>query len=54
MLDKKTLNILKETVEKLDKSENILDKATAGRIVPTPQFTWKPKVIVKPKKDEEK
>lgn len=49
MLDKKTLNILKETVEKLNQSENTLDKATAGRIIPTPQFTWKPKIIVKPK-----
>jgi hypothetical protein len=52
MLDKKTINLLKETIEKLDKTENIGGKITAGRTAPTPQFSLKPKVIVKPKNEK--
>jgi hypothetical protein len=54
MFDKKTGNLLKATIEKLDKTENNRCKSTAGRTAPTPQFSLKPKVIVKPQKDEEK
>lgn len=54
MMDKKILNALKETITKLETNQNIGDKVTAGRVNPTPQFTWKPKIIVKPTKDEEK
>lgn len=43
MLDKKTINLLKETIEKLDKTENLGGEITAGRTAPTPQFSLKPK-----------
>ena len=52
MLNKKTINLLKETIEKLDKTENIGGEITAGRTAPTPQFSFKPKVIVKPKDEK--
>ncbi|NGY36857.1 hypothetical protein FQU23_004950 [Flavobacterium sp. XN-5] len=42
MIDKKTLNILKDTIEKLDKIENLGHKVMAGRVNPTPQFSLKP------------
>ncbi|MFV8356315.1 hypothetical protein ACNQGB_09070 [Flavobacterium sp. XS1P32] len=52
MLDKKTINLLKETIEKLDKSENIGGEITAGRTAPTPQFSLKPKDVAKPKDEK--
>ncbi|MDL2142771.1 MULTISPECIES: hypothetical protein [Flavobacterium] len=51
MIEKKVADILKETIEKLNK--NVQTGAVAGRIVPVPTSSLKPKVIVKPedKKD---
>ena len=43
MIDKKTLNALKETIHKLETNQNnIGDKIIAGRGNPTPQFSLKP------------
>lgn len=54
--NKKTKFLL-DVVEKLsslDTNRNFERQATAGRVNPTPSFTLKPKLIVKPKNDEEK
>lgn len=51
-MDKKILKILKETVESIEKPENLLDKISAGRTVPTPESYLKPKVIVVKPKDK--
>ncbi len=55
--DNKKITILLDLAEKLSTIEtnrNFERKATAGRVNPTPSFTLKTPIIVKPKKDEEK
>lgn len=51
-MDKKVINILKATVEKLEKPQGMFDKISAGRIVPNPESYLKPKVIVVKPKDK--
>lgn len=54
--NKKT-KVLLDALEKLstlDTNRNSEQKIVAGRVNPTPSFSLNPKVIVKPKKDEEK
>ncbi|OOV29143.1 hypothetical protein BXU11_04250 [Flavobacterium sp. LM5] len=59
-MDKETSKkpkVLLDVVEKLsslDTNRNFERQATAGRVNPTPSFTLKPKLIVKPKNDEGK
>lgn len=49
MKDKKNVNNIKNRIEKLDKTQNLGDNIMAGRTSPTPQFSLKPKIVVKPK-----
>jgi hypothetical protein len=45
---------LAEQLSDIGTNRNFERKATAGRVNPTPSFTLKTPIIVKPKKDEEK
>lgn len=45
---------LAEQLSDIGTNRNFERKATAGRVNPTPSFTLKTTIIVKPKKDEEK
>lgn len=55
-INKKTKGLLDslEKLSNLDTKRNSEQKVLAGRVNPTPSFSLNPKVIVKPKKDEEK
>lgn len=48
-MDKKTNNLLNEVLKKVDNIEQLGTKVTAGRVVPTPSNSLKPKVEIKPK-----
>jgi hypothetical protein len=48
-MDKKINSLLNEVLKKVDNIEKIGTKVTAGRIVPTPSNSLKPKIFVKPK-----
>lgn len=53
----KKTKVLLDLVEKLSATEtnrNFEQNIIAGRVNPTPSFSLNPKIIVKPKKDEEK
>ncbi len=51
-MDKKINSLLNDALKQVDNIEPLGTKVTAGRIVPTPSNSLKPKIIVKP--DEKK
>ena len=50
----KILLDLAEKLAAIETNRNFEQKITAGRVNPTPSFSLNPKIVVKPKKDEEK
>jgi hypothetical protein len=48
-MDKKINNLLNEVLKKVDNIEQLGIKVTAGRVVPIPSNSLKPKVVIKPK-----
>lgn len=50
----KILLDLAEKLSAIETNRNFEQKITAGRVNPTPSFSLNPKIVVKPKKDEEK
>nr|WP_315173930.1 hypothetical protein [uncultured Flavobacterium sp.] len=53
-MEKKINNLLNDALKKVDNIGHLGTKITAGRVVPTPSNSLKPKIVVKPKTDEEK
>lgn len=53
-MDKKINRLLNEVLKKVDHTEQLGIKVTAGRVIPIPSNSLKPKIVVKPKKDEQK
>ncbi|SEA94970.1 hypothetical protein SAMN05443667_1137 [Flavobacterium gillisiae] len=53
-MEKKINSLLNDASKKVENIEHLGAKITAGRVVPTPSNSLKPKIIVKPKNDEEK
>lgn len=51
-MDKKINKLLNDVLKKVDNIEQLGTKITAGRVVPTPSNSLKPKIVVKPKNDE--
>lgn len=48
-MDKKINSLLNEVLKKVDNIEQMGTKVTAGRVVPIPSNSLKPKVVIKPK-----
>ena len=48
-MDKKINKLLNDVLKEVGKIEREGLKTTAGRIVPTPSNTLKPKIVIKPK-----
>lgn len=48
-MDKKINRLLNDALKKVDNIEQLGTKVTAGRVVPTPSNSLKPKIVIKPK-----
>jgi hypothetical protein len=53
-MEKKINSLLNDVLKKVEDIEHLGTKITAGRVVPTPSNSLKPKIVVKPKNEEEK
>lgn len=53
-MEKKINGLLNDALKKVENIEHLGTKITAGRVVPTPSNSLKPKIVIKPKNGEEK